>query len=67
MLAEHLFISHGIKEVRLDDLCHKAGISKKTFYVFFTDKNDLVFKVTENIIRQVKTNFVLNRERVGNS
>jgi len=63
MLAEHLFISHGIKEVRLDDLCHKAGISKKTF----TDKNDLVFKVTENIIRQVKTNFVLNRERVGNS
>lgn len=32
----------GIRSVSIDDLCHELGISKKTFYVHFPSKDDLV-------------------------
>lgn len=32
----------GIRSVSIDDLCHELGISKKTFYVHFQSKDDLV-------------------------
>lgn len=32
----------GIRSVSVDDICHELGISKKTFYVYFHSKDDLV-------------------------
>lgn len=32
----------GIRSVSVDDICHELGISKKTFYVYFSSKDDLV-------------------------
>lgn len=32
----------GIRSVSIDDLCHELGISKKTFYVYFPSKEDLL-------------------------
>ncbi len=32
----------GIRSVSIDDLCREMGISKKTFYVYFPSKDDLV-------------------------
>ena len=32
----------GIRSVSVDDICHELGISKKTFYVYFPSKDDLV-------------------------
>ena len=32
----------GIRSVSVDDLCKELGISKKTFYVYFPSKDDLV-------------------------
>ena len=32
----------GIRSVSVDDICHELGMSKKTFYVFFASKDDLV-------------------------
>ena len=32
----------GIRSVSIDDICHELGISKKTFYVYFASKDDLV-------------------------
>ena len=32
----------GIRSVSIDDLCKELGISKKTFYVYFPSKDDLV-------------------------
>lgn len=32
----------GIRSVSIDDICHELGMSKKTFYVYFTSKDDLV-------------------------
>lgn len=32
----------GIRSVSIDDICHELGISKKTFYVYFESKDQLV-------------------------
>lgn len=40
--ASAVFMRLGIKSVTLDDLAQELGISKKTFYKYFEDKNDLV-------------------------
>ena len=32
----------GIRSVSVDDICHELGMSKKTFYVHFPSKDDLV-------------------------
>ena len=32
----------GIRSVSIDDICHELGMSKKTFYVYFPSKDDLV-------------------------
>lgn len=32
----------GIRSVSVDDICHKFGISKKTFYVHFATKDELL-------------------------
>ena len=48
----------GIKSISIDDLCHEIGISKKTFYVYFDAKDDLVAamlrKHEDNLVSGVK-------------
>lgn len=48
-----VFLRLGIKSVTMDDLARELGISKKTIYKYFADKNELVstiirFKVNED-------------------
>ncbi len=40
--GEELFMQAGIKSVTMDDIAKHLGISKKTIYQFFGDKNELV-------------------------
>lgn len=40
--AEELFLQAGIRSVTMDDIARHLGMSKKTIYHFFSDKNDLV-------------------------
>ncbi|MDP2236860.1 MAG: TetR/AcrR family transcriptional regulator [Bacteroidales bacterium] len=42
--ARQLFQRYGIKSISMDELSRQLGISKKTLYLHFTDKNDLVEK-----------------------
>ncbi|MEE1254767.1 MAG: TetR/AcrR family transcriptional regulator [Paludibacteraceae bacterium] len=37
-----MFFKLGIRSVSIDDICHELGISKKTFYVYFDSKDELV-------------------------
>jgi TetR/AcrR family transcriptional regulator, cholesterol catabolism regulator len=37
-----LFFKYGIKSVTMDDIARELGMSKKTLYQFFDNKNDLV-------------------------
>lgn len=40
-----VFLRLGIKSVTMDDLARELGISKKTIYKYFTDKNDLIISI----------------------
>ncbi len=42
----------------MDDISRELGISKKTLYLYFTDKTDLVNKVTDFEIDRIKECFV---------
>lgn len=42
-----LFFKAGIKSVTMDDIARHLGISKKTIYQFFTDKNELVIALVK--------------------
>jgi len=45
--ASAVYMKYGIKTVTMDDLARELGISKKTIYKFFDDKNDLVRSIIE--------------------
>jgi len=40
--AKILFDKYGFKKVTIDEICKKANVSRKTFYTYFENKNDLV-------------------------
>ncbi len=40
--GEELFLQAGIKSITMDDIAKHLGMSKKTIYQFFNDKNELV-------------------------
>ncbi|MGI4022944.1 MAG: TetR/AcrR family transcriptional regulator [Janthinobacterium lividum] len=45
--GEELFLKAGIKSVTMDDIAKHLGMSKKTIYQFFGDKNDLVIALVK--------------------
>ncbi|WP_374950446.1 TetR/AcrR family transcriptional regulator [Mucilaginibacter sp.] len=49
--AEDLFLQAGIKSVTMDDIAKHLGMSKKTIYHFFSDKNDLVIALVNKSIK----------------
>ena len=40
--AMHMFVSQGIKSVRMDDIAQQLGVSKRTLYELFGDKEGLL-------------------------
>jgi TetR/AcrR family transcriptional regulator, cholesterol catabolism regulator len=48
--AMQLFTRYGIKSVTMDEFSRHIGISKKTLYQYFADKNELVEKTIHALI-----------------
>lgn len=48
--CERLFMRYGIKSVTMDDVSRELGMSKKTLYQYFENKEELIHKVTMNHI-----------------
>jgi AcrR family transcriptional regulator len=44
--AKEMFFRFGVKSVTMDDIARELGISKKTIYQHFADKDDLVLQFT---------------------
>ncbi len=38
-----LFVQHGLKAIRMDDIASQLGISKRTIYEIFSDKETLIY------------------------
>lgn len=52
--ANELFMQFGIRSVSMDDIANGLGMSKKTLYMHFADKDELVLAVVELHIRQMQ-------------
>jgi AcrR family transcriptional regulator len=52
--ADELFRRYGIKSVTMDEIANQLGVSKKTIYHSFSDKNELVDEVVVNILKYNK-------------
>jgi TetR/AcrR family transcriptional regulator, cholesterol catabolism regulator len=52
--AKELFLRYGIRSVSMDDIANQLGMSKKTIYQYFTDKNELVDAVVEDDVMEMQ-------------
>jgi AcrR family transcriptional regulator len=51
--AEELFFKYGIKSITMDDIAKHLGISKKTIYQSYSDKNEIVETL---MVQRMQTN-----------
>lgn len=49
--ADKLFMKYGMRSVTMDDIAKHLGISKKTIYANFKDKNELVLQLVANKLK----------------
>ncbi|MEP6676630.1 MAG: TetR/AcrR family transcriptional regulator [Ferruginibacter sp.] len=53
--AHELFMQYGLRSVSMDDIANNLGISKKTIYQYYADKDELVDAVINAIIDNNKS------------
>ena len=51
--AEPLLDRFGYRKTTVEEVCHVAGMSKRTFYELFRDKHDLMLKWMETTINEL--------------
>ena len=52
--AHSLFMQFGIRSVSMDDIANNLGMSKKTLYQYFADKDELVDAVVDDHIKLIQ-------------
>ncbi len=50
--AEHLFFSRGFSGVTMDQIAAELGISKKTLYLYFESKHQLLYAVVSRLMAE---------------
>lgn len=55
--AEELFMRYGVRSVSMDDIARHLGVSKKTLYQYFADKDDMVTSVAKAHLENEKREF----------
>lgn len=51
--AEVLFLKYGWQRVTVDEICRKTGVTRKTFYTYYSNKDEIVFSVLSSIIKRM--------------
>ncbi|MDF1515091.1 MAG: TetR/AcrR family transcriptional regulator, partial [Anaerolineae bacterium] len=57
--AEALFIQEGIDNVSLSAIASAARLSRKTLYVYFSNKEDIAWAIMQNLVDEKTTDMVL--------
>lgn len=65
--AHELFMQFGLKSVSMDDIATKLGISKKTIYLFYADKDALVDDVIQSLIKHNQQCCDIDKQRADNA
>jgi len=55
--ARRHFMAHGFRGVTMDDLAAELGMSKKTLYIHFSGKTELLQAVVEDKLRSANSDF----------
>ena len=61
--TQEFIARNGIRAVRVDEIVQTLGISKRTLYEMFTDKNDLISACLDAMSRQQQEQIVACRKR----
>lgn len=64
--AHELFMRYGIRSVSMDEIANHLGMSKKTIYQFFADKDALVESVIDIEISRTTEDCTAHREQSEN-
>src|ERR1700712_212654 len=64
--GEDLFLTAGIKSVTMDDIAKHLGMSKKTIYQFFKDKNELVIALVKKKLQEDEDQMCAIIDKAGN-
>lgn len=65
--AEELFMRYGVRSVSMDDIARHLGVSKKTLYQYFADKDDIVESVTRAHLERERLQFQTISDESKNS
>jgi AcrR family transcriptional regulator len=61
--AFDLFRQFGTRSITMDDIAQKMGVSKKTLYAHFVDKNEMVVHAITRFLRVMDQEFKTNQEQ----
>lgn len=64
--AQGLFLRYGIRSVTMEDIAKELGISKKTIYQHFSDKDNLVSRVTDYMLSMEQTKIEVIQKEAKN-
>lgn len=65
--AADLFMRYGIRSITMDEIATQLGISKKTIYQFFTDKDEMVSAVIDMEIHKNEDECNMFRDQSENA
>ncbi len=66
-VAGELFMKYGIRSVSMDDIANNLGMSKKTLYQYYADKDELVAAVVEAHINHIQSDCATCRTDAKNA
>lgn len=64
--AHDLFLKYGIRSVSMDEIATQLGISKKTIYQFYADKDALVDSVIDIVVNENASECCMQKETSEN-
>lgn len=64
--AHDLFLRYGIRSISMDEIASQLGISKKTIYQFYTDKDSLVTNVVAMLLSDNENECFQTRQQSEN-
>ncbi|MEO6583221.1 MAG: TetR/AcrR family transcriptional regulator [Ferruginibacter sp.] len=65
--ARDLVMQYGIRSVSMDDIAAKLGMSKKTIYQFYKDKDELIGDIIESLIFQNQQICIADKQNAENA
>lgn len=65
--AHELFMRYGIRSVSMDEVANNLGISKKTIYQFYADKDALVEDVIDIEVKANQCECILHKQKSENA